>query len=334
MSKLTIDAPTRLPDEFAVQLSGSSEMGFRTCGVTDIAANDFVAILGRSGSGKSTLLRALAGLRTTGGFKFPDSNQVAFVPQEPVIFPHLTAFQNLEVFKSLRPSGTQPGQFCAERMMQAADALSLDLNDLKRREDPSSLSGGEKQRIALARALSLSPTYLLLDEPTNGLDPVLRTSLIEGLVRAVTVNTRILYATHHFEDIAELATKVWLVDQDDERESTSKRLRRVVRCNTVSGILDVAAGLSLGSEGLKAVCLFVPGANYIAHSDRGLCLELLRNSSEGDGSVDGYYTDLKRVDAFGSSLAVLKHVKFGHRIVIRLPPGDVTCTSSGEKNDA
>jgi len=142
----------------------------------ELARGDFVVLLGPSGSGKSTLLNLIGGLdRATGGrLLFGETDlaalderaltlyrrhHVGFVFQSYNLIPSLTAGENVAL-----------GSIGAERALPAAEALDLvGIADLRDRF-PAELSGGEQQRVAVARALVMEPAVLLADEPTGDLD--------------------------------------------------------------------------------------------------------------------------------------------------------------------
>ena len=148
------------------------------------APGDFISIIGPSGCGKSTLLRLVAGLSpvTTGTLTVdgmtPDdaAAELAFVFQEPTLLPWLTVAQNIELPQKLR--GAPPADRVATRQRV------LDLVRLAERADafPRQLSGGQKMRVSLARALALTPKILLLDEPFGALDEMTREHLNEELL--------------------------------------------------------------------------------------------------------------------------------------------------------
>jgi NitT/TauT family transport system ATP-binding protein len=149
-----------------------------------VSAGDFVSLIGPSGCGKSTLLRLLAGLipLTSGTLTIaqqpPEANvpDLAFVFQEPTLLPWLTTAQNVEMPQKLR------GVASAERI--ATRQRVLDLVNLGDKTDayPRQLSGGQKMRVSIARALSLTPKLLLLDEPFGALDEMTRERLNEELL--------------------------------------------------------------------------------------------------------------------------------------------------------
>jgi NitT/TauT family transport system ATP-binding protein len=149
-----------------------------------IASGDFVSFVGPSGCGKSTLLRLIAGLNpvTSGTLTVegrpPEETRssVAFVFQEPTLLPWLTAADNVEVPLALRHV-PRP-----ERNQRRDNALSLVRLADKRSAFPRQLSGGQKMRVSLARALATSPKLLLLDEPFGALDEITRDDLNEELL--------------------------------------------------------------------------------------------------------------------------------------------------------
>lgn len=141
------------------------------------------AVIGPSGGGKTTLLNAIAGFEQpiSGKIIFegidllplrPGERPLSVVFQEHNLFPHLTAFQNvaLGINPSLRLSGHE-----TERAKSALAAVELDMFENRR---PGELSGGQRSRVALARALASEKPLLLLDEPFGALDPGLRRTMI------------------------------------------------------------------------------------------------------------------------------------------------------------
>jgi putative ABC transport system ATP-binding protein len=149
----------------------------------DIAAGDFVALMGPSGSGKSTLLNLIAGIDKpdggilrVGGIDITDMSEaeladwraehVGFIFQFYNLMPVLTAFENVELPLLLTGLST------AQRRQHAEAVLSMvGLSD-RMEHYPSELSGGQQQRVAIARAIITDPTILVADEPTGDLDRV------------------------------------------------------------------------------------------------------------------------------------------------------------------
>jgi NitT/TauT family transport system ATP-binding protein len=144
---------------------------------------EFISLIGPSGCGKSTLLRLLGGLApiTSGTLTIAQRrpehiDELAMVFQDATLLPWLTVARNIELPLTLR------GTPAAERASIRHRALELVRLADKARAYPRQLSGGQKMRVALARALSLSPHLLLLDEPFGALDEITREHLNEELL--------------------------------------------------------------------------------------------------------------------------------------------------------
>ena len=163
----------------------------------DIAAGEFIALIGRSGSGKSTLLRALAGLdlEVTGEVSAAGPVSVAF--QEPRLVPWKKVLANVAL--GLRVANPE-----------AAARTALDEVGLTERAEawPLTLSGGEAQRAALARALVREPDLLLLDEPFSALDALTRITM-HRLVLSLWVRHQpaVLLVTHDVDEALALADR-------------------------------------------------------------------------------------------------------------------------------
>ena len=147
-------------------------------------SGDFVSLIGPSGCGKSTLLRLIAGLSpiTTGEIVVDGATpeaaaaRLAFVFQEPTLLPWLNVAHNIELPLKLR------GVDAPARAMAGHRGLELVRLADKARAFPRQLSGGQKMRVSLARALAVEPKILLLDEPFGALDEMTREHLNEELL--------------------------------------------------------------------------------------------------------------------------------------------------------
>ena len=161
-----------------------------------------VAIMGPSGTGKSTLLRSIAGLihPDTGSIRLdgqdittspPHTRKIGLMFQHYALFPHMSVIDN--VAYGLRMHGADAS--AARR--RAGELLAIvGLADLADR-NPSSLSGGEQQRVALARTLAPSPRVVLLDEPMGSVDNALKDSLMISTIGAIdSVGAAAIYVTH------------------------------------------------------------------------------------------------------------------------------------------
>lgn len=179
-----------------------------------IAAGDFVAILGPSGSGKSTLLRVLAGLLrpTEGQVLFKGTVQqgpnphLAIVFQSFALFPWLTVLQNVELGLEAQDV---PKTQRLKRALAAIDTIGLDgFEDAY----PKELSGGMRQRVGFARALVVEPELLFMDEPFSALDVLTAANLRKELMslwRSHSMPTRsIVMVTHNIEDAVNMADRI------------------------------------------------------------------------------------------------------------------------------
>lgn len=203
--------PLHLPQGHALAAVSLRDVTRRFSGRTvlnevslDFAPGQFVALIGKSGSGKSTLLRALAGLDDgvdgEGRIGVPDDRSVLF--QDSRLLPWKNALQNV-VFGLRRADADERGR-----------AALADVG-LGGREDawPNALSGGEQQRVALARSLVRQPRLLLADEPFGALDALTRIRMHEllfGLIRQH--RPTVLLVTHDVDEAIKLADRVLVME--------------------------------------------------------------------------------------------------------------------------
>ena len=178
----------------------------------EIEKSDRVAILGPSGCGKSTLLRLIAGLEkpnlgqitidetVVSTEKFvvpPEKRKIGLVVQEKALFPHLSVYDNIGfgIKKNI------------DKKSITNDLLELLKIDSLRNKYPHEISGGEQQRVALARSLAPNPKLLMLDEPFSALDEDLKGVLYEEISQVFSERgSTILLVTHDSQE-AEIMTK-------------------------------------------------------------------------------------------------------------------------------
>lgn len=167
-----------------------------------------IAVMGASGCGKTTLLRLLAGIEApaAGDVRYnPRDALISYVPQEPVLFEHISRLENARYFKRV----SSMREFYSEEMFGAmTEQLGL-RSALESGESVLKMSGGERQRLSLLRALSIRPNVLLFDEPCTGLDiPVKQDFLL--LLRRLTDELGLLaiYVTHHPEEVRLVADEI------------------------------------------------------------------------------------------------------------------------------
>ena len=197
----------------------------------DIAHGEFVALLGPSGCGKSTFLRILAGLDSdaTGTLALPTRRSVVF--QEPRLFPWKSVRHNVAL-----------GLPCsaAEQHRRARDALAEVGLSHRGEAWPLTLSGGEAQRAALARALVREPELLLLDEPFGALDALTRTRMHQLLAQLWHRHEpAVLLVTHDVDEALLLAHRVIVFSAPAPSGDVARRRSSAPAGNTIAAELEV-----------------------------------------------------------------------------------------------
>ena len=194
-------------------------------GVTlDVAAGEFVAIVGRSGSGKSTLLNLIAGLDppTHGQVSVAGCNLHALTPDQLVAWRgrHVgivfQAFQLLPTLSAVE-NVMLPMDFCntypARDRRARAERLLAHVGVWDQADKlPATLSGGQQQRVAIARALANDPPLLLADEPTGNLDSATSTEVFALLSALATAGQTVVVVTHERESFTGVRRTLTLVD--------------------------------------------------------------------------------------------------------------------------
>ena len=184
----------------------------------DVNDGEFFTLLGSSGCGKTTLLRMIAGFNSIEGGEFyfndklindmpPEKRNIGMVFQNYAVFPHMTAYQNvafgLEERKIRNP----------EKKKRVEDILSLvQISELRDRK-PENMSGGQQQRIALARAIVIKPDVLLMDEPLSNLDAKLRIemrSVIRRIQKQFGITT--IYVTHDQSEALAISDRIAIMN--------------------------------------------------------------------------------------------------------------------------
>ena len=271
-----------------------------------VAPGEVVALLGPSGSGKSSLLRAIAGLEplASGAVRW-DGDDLAGVPphkrnfgmmfQEPALFPHLTVGRNVAYGLHRTPASGRA----------AVVARTLELVGLPGYESRkvTELSGGQAQRVALARSLAPAPRLLLLDEPLSALDRGLRERLVEVLRKVLrATGTTAVHVTHDQDEAFTLADRVAVLADG-----------RLLQVDTPDDLWrrpasrEVAAFLGYGP--------FLGAAQAAA----------LGFSSAGDADLVGLGPQSLVPDAAGVSLPIRgEHARRGYvEVVVELPSGEL-----------
>jgi molybdate transport system ATP-binding protein len=186
--------------------------------ICDVKGANVIGIVGRSGSGKSTLLRMIAGLEPSkmghisidetiwlaqGQSVKPQQRNIAYVTQHNLLFPHLTIGKNLQLAAK---NGRLSAREHAELLTRLGISLWLD-------KKPQQLSGGQRQKVALAQGMLQTPTLLLLDEPLSALDSHARNELINILGDyQKKFLVPMIYVSHSNDEIVALADHCLVID--------------------------------------------------------------------------------------------------------------------------
>lgn len=242
----------------------------------EIGDGEFVALLGPSGCGKTTLLRSIAGLETIDGGTIhigdslvsrqgytvpPEKRQLGLIFQSYALWPHMNVFKN--VAYSLRIRGWAKDAV-RERVAEVLELVGL--AHLQERY-PSELSGGQMQRVAVARSLAPKPVLLLFDEPLSNLDAKLREKMRFDLRELQQqIGTTAVYVTHDQGEAMAISDRIVLMERGE--------------------IVQIGTGRQLYEEPFnRFVAEFVGLSNFIAATVRG--------EPDIDGLVDLEVGDLR-----------------------------------------
>ncbi|MEA2725473.1 MAG: multiple sugar transport system ATP-binding protein [Gemmatimonadales bacterium] len=210
----------------------------------EIADGEFVVLVGPSGCGKSTTLRMIAGLESISGGELSIGGRVvnhlpakqrdiAMVFQNYALYPHMTAYQNMAFALTLRKL---PGPEVDRRVREAASVLGIEPLLLKR---PRQMSGGERQRVALGRALVRKPEVFLFDEPLSNLDAKLRVSMRREIARLhKQLGTTMIYVTHDQVEAMTLGDRIAVLHRGEMQQvDTPTALYQRPRNTFVAGFI-------------------------------------------------------------------------------------------------
>jgi putative ABC transport system ATP-binding protein len=196
----------------------------------DVAEGEFVAVMGNSGSGKSTLLNLIGGMDSPDGGRITVAgdvitsfteeeltrfrrNRIGFIFQFFNLLPNITVYENIEL--PLLLGGKKGYEARITSYMKQAGL------DRRERDLPSTLSGGEQQRVAIVRALAADPAVILADEPTGNLDSRTGEAIMELIRRVAAGGRKTVVLTTHNRDVADLADRIVRIEDGELHSWTS-----------------------------------------------------------------------------------------------------------------
>ena len=225
----------------------------------------FVSIIGPSGCGKTTLLRIIAGLEKAsegevlldGKRMVQGSEEVGMVFQEYALFPWRTTLQNIEMGLEIRGIDKEKRRFTAKEYIR-----TIDLSGFENRY-PKELSGGMKQRVAIARTLIMNPRVVLMDEPFGSLDSQTRNGMQEFLLRIWEKRAdTIIFVTHNVDEAVFLSDEIVVLSRRPARivkilevEYPRPRDRTSEECNKIRrDVLKILEDEMKRKEGVHENC--------------------------------------------------------------------------------
>ena len=180
--------------------------------------NEIVAIIGKSGCGKSTLLRCISRLKNiTKGSIYIDNENINnikdYYKKVGMVFQNFNLFENLNVLDNLILAPVKLKLMTKDKAIKKTKNYLKDIGLINKiKEYPKNLSGGEKQRVAIIRALMENPKIILFDEPTSSLDPQMTQEVLDLMKRLSNLNITIIIVSHEINFIKEFAQRIIYID--------------------------------------------------------------------------------------------------------------------------
>lgn len=167
-----------------------------------IKPGDFVALSGLSGAGKTTILKMIAGLEDVSQGKIVNQfKNIGYIFQDFHLFPHLNVFDNLCIASKSKKENKQDYEIRANELLHKYGISKLKDNY------PSELSGGEKQRVAIARCMMQNPDLILVDEATSALDSMNTLYFMNQLVELNSLGKTIIFISHNENIVNEFSKR-------------------------------------------------------------------------------------------------------------------------------
>ena len=207
-------------------------VGLKNINLT-INESEVTVFIGPSGSGKTTLLKMINRLEdnTTGEVKINGKNvkeydihkmrwDIGYALQQVALFPHMNVEENIAIVPELKKWKKEK---INARIDELLHMVGLEPEKYRKRK-PSELSGGEAQRVGIARALAADPKIILMDEPFSALDPITRASLQEDVKKLQKqINKTIVFVTHDIEEAFFLGDKICIIQDGELIQSGTKQ---------------------------------------------------------------------------------------------------------------
>ena len=198
-----------------------------------INESEITVFIGPSGSGKTTLLKMINRLEdnTTGEVKINGKNvkeydihkmrwDIGYALQQVALFPHMNVEENIAIVPELKKWKKEK---INARIDELLHMVGLEPEKYRKRK-PSELSGGEAQRVGIARALAADPKIILMDEPFSALDPITRASLQEDVKKLQKqIHKTIVFVTHDIEEAFLLGDKICIIQDGELIQSGTKQ---------------------------------------------------------------------------------------------------------------
>ena len=209
----------------------SGNVGLKNINLT-INESEITVFIGPSGSGKTTLLKMINRLEdnTTGEVKINGKNvkdynihkmrwDIGYALQQVALFPHMTVEENIAIVPELKKWKKEK---IDARINELLNMVGLEPKKYRKR-NPSELSGGEAQRVGIARALAADPKIILMDEPFSALDPITRANLQEDVKKLQKqIHKTIVFVTHDIEEAFLLGDKICIIQDGELIQSGTK----------------------------------------------------------------------------------------------------------------